>query len=71
MSDAQPVLSMVATGHGFWHLSSFVPLPELPPTLDAATDERLLVVRDEIIDLVERSRTCAVESVRVGDPWPT
>jgi hypothetical protein len=39
------------------------PIPDLPPGLDAAMQERLLMVRDEIIDLVGRYRTCSARPV--------
>jgi hypothetical protein len=42
------------------------PLPDLPRGLDAALDQRLLFVRDEIIDLVERYRGCAARPVGAG-----
>jgi hypothetical protein len=35
------------------------PCPDLPPGIDAATEQLLLVVRDEIVDLVGRYRAGA------------
>ena len=51
-------------------LAEDTPLPDPPPNLEPAMQQRLLFVRDEIIDLVERYRACAVQPVRAGDPWP-
>jgi hypothetical protein len=39
------------------------PLPDLPTGLDPAMERRLLFVRSEVIDLVERYRECAVRPV--------
>lgn len=36
--------------------------PELPANLDAAMEERLTLVRRELIDLVERYRDCAIQA---------
>jgi hypothetical protein len=52
-------------------LAEGTPLPDLPLGLEPAMQERLLFVRNEIIDLVERYRVCAVQPVRAGDRWPT
>jgi hypothetical protein len=39
------------------------PLPELPTGLEPAMEERMLLVRDEVIDLVERYRECSTRTV--------
>jgi hypothetical protein len=39
------------------------PLPEMPSGLDRVMEQRLLLVRDEIIDLVERYRACSIRPV--------
>jgi hypothetical protein len=39
------------------------PLPQLPSGLDPAMEQRLLFVRDEVIDLVERYRACSARPV--------
>jgi hypothetical protein len=39
------------------------PPPDLPPGIDPALEQRLLFVRDEIVDLVERYRACAARPV--------
>jgi hypothetical protein len=39
------------------------PHPDLPPGLDPAMEERLLFVREEVIDLVGRYRACASRTV--------
>ena len=41
--------------------------PEPPPGLDPALEQRLLFVRDEIVDLVERYRACTTHPVGAGD----
>jgi hypothetical protein len=47
------------------------PLPDLPPALEPTMEQRLLFVRDEIVDLVERYRECAAGPVRAGASWRT
>jgi hypothetical protein len=42
------------------------PPPDLPRCLDGAMAQRLVWVRDEIVDLVERYRTCAARPVEAG-----
>jgi hypothetical protein len=42
------------------------PQPDLPPGLDLTMEQRLLSVRDEIVDLVERYRACAARPVGAG-----
>lgn len=51
-------------------LVEHTPLPDLPPGLEPTMQDRLLFVRDEVIDLVERYRACASESVGAGEKWP-
>ena len=45
------------------------PPPEVPSGLEPRMEQRLLMVRDEVVDLVERYRACSIRTVGAGSSW--